>query len=266
MTDGHLDAVALAEYDEGLLSADQGAAVRAHLAGCAACAATHARLGDISVRLRSAPERLPVPATVVTRIDEAMAAESSGAARPIRPLFDRVRPFLRYAPQTLGAAALVGAVAFVGYVGSDGADDSGDAEAGAGSLSSADAPAMAGDDVDLHAVEPGPPEAPAQRVDAAMLDAEIRAVVATVPLPATPQRDEATESDGTAAAGGRCGGRLAEELGRGLIGAVPTDLGRAGSVLVVVTGAGVRNAQGWVIPSCDATTADALADRTIRLD
>ena len=46
-TDGHLDAVVLAEYDDGLLDQPAATDVREHLAQCPTCSATLNGLGDV---------------------------------------------------------------------------------------------------------------------------------------------------------------------------------------------------------------------------
>jgi hypothetical protein len=258
MTGGHLGAAVLAEYDEGLLPADQAAQVRAHLADCDPCSALHAQLGVLVGRLHAAPERLPVPDQVVARIDAALAAE-----RPVPQTVVRLQPrrrMLRHMPQILGAAAAVGAIIFVGYVGINqpsGGDDS-------GATTSADAP-ESGTDEDAGA-DVALPE-PLSDSAKASLDDQIRAVAgAEAPATASQSEDSEERDDAYTELSADCGHRLAEELGRDLLGSAAIDVGGVGNVLVVVTGAGQGSAQGWVLPNCDATTAEALADHTVRLD
>ncbi len=269
MTSGHLGLVVLAEYDEGLLPDRQARQVRAHLAECDACSVLHAQIEALPERLRTAPKGLPVPGHVVRQIDEALAAERDRIAEPAqaRPAkvvhLGRRRPLLRRAPALLGAAALVGAIAFVGsavLVGSD--DGSGD-----GVLGSADAPESTSRDFAAGAEAPASEDL--SQSDSARLDDQIRAIAAgrivfdnLMPSSGVPESDQ---DDARARLGSDCGAGLAREVGRDRIGAAPTDVG-GGNVLVVVAGAGPGSAQGWVVPGCDASTDDAIAERTVGLE
>ena len=270
MTSGHLVPAVLAEYDEGLLADRQAAQVRAHLAECDTCSVLHAQIGALPERLRTAPKGLPVPGHVVRQIEEALAAERDRVAEPalegppdvIR--LGRRRRLLRHAPQLLGAAALVGAIAFVGSVVLGGSDDGSDS----GALSSADAPEATSEDF------AGGAEAPAWEdlslSDNARLDEQIRAV-ATGDLAVGSLRPgsgvlESDQDDARVQLSSDCGAALARELDRVRLGAAPTAVGGAGNVLVVLAGAGSGSAQGWVVPGCDASTADAVAVRTVRLE
>ena len=268
MTSGHLLPAVLAEYDEGLLADRQAAQVRAHLAECDACSVLHAQIGALPERLRTVPKELPVPGHVVRQIDEALAAERDRIAEPAQAAppnvvrLGRRRQLLRHAPQLLGAAALVGAIAFVGSIGLGGSGD----DSGEGALGSADAPESTSGDL------AGGAEVPASE-DLARLDEQIRAVAGLVlasqrgdlqtPDSAVP---ESAQDDARARLGSDCGAALAREVGRDRLGAAPTDVGGGGYVLVVVAGAGPGSAQGWVVPGCDASTDDAVADRTVRLE
>jgi hypothetical protein len=267
VTSGHLGPAVLAEYDEGLLADGRAAQVRAHLAECDACSALHAQIGALPERLRTAPKGLPVPGHVVQQIEEALAAErertaeSAQARLPNVVRLGRLRPLLRHAPQLLGAAALVGAIAFVGPVVLGGSDDGSDE----GALSSADAPEATSGDV------AGGGDVPASE-DLARLDEQIRAIAtgAFTPLRGglTPGSGalESDQDDFRAQLGSNCGAELAREVGRDRLGAAPTDVGGGGNVLVVVAGAGPGSAQGWVVPGCDASTDDAVTERTVRLE
>jgi anti-sigma factor RsiW len=273
VTSGHLGPAVLAEYDEGLLADRQAAQVRAHLAECDACSVLRAQIGALPERLRTAPKELPVPGHVVRQIDEALAAERDRMAEPAqagRPnvvRLGRLRPLLRHAPQLLGAAALVGAIAFVGSVVLGGSDDGSDE----GALSSADAPEATSGDVAGGADVPASEDL--SQSDNARLDEQIRAVAGLVlasqrgGLP-TPDSvgPESAQDDARAQLSSGCGAALAREVGRDRLGAAPTDVGGGGNVLVVVAGAGPGSAQGWVVPGCDASTDDAVAERTVRLE
>jgi hypothetical protein len=267
VTSGHLGPTVLAEYDEGLLADRRAAQVGAHLAECDACTVLHAQIGALPERLRTAPKELSVPGHVVQQIDEALAAERDRIAEPAQASppnvvrLGRLRPLLRHAPQLLGAAALVGAIAFVGPVVLGGSDDGSDE----GALSSADAPEATSGDV------AGGGDVPASE-DLARLDEQIRAIAtgAFTPLRGglTPGSGalESDQDDFRAQLGSNCGAELAREVGRDRLGAAPTDVGGGGNVLVVVAGAGPGSAQGWVVPGCDASTDDAVTERTVRLE
>ena len=270
MTSGHLGPAVLAEYDEGLLADRQAAQVRAHLAECDACSVLHAQIGALPERLRTAPKELPIPGHVVRQIDEALAAERDRIAEPalegppdVIRLGRRRRP-LRHAPQLLGAAALVGAIAFVGSVVLGGSDDGSDE----GALGSADAPEATSEDF------AGGAEAPALEdlslSDNARLDEQIRAVaagnLAVGSLRPGSGVLESDQDDARVQLSSDCGAALARELDRVRLGAAPTAVGGAGNVLVVLAGAASGSAQGWVVPGCDASTADAVAERTVQLE
>ena len=272
MTSGHLVPAVLAEYDEGLLADRQAAQVRAHLAECDSCSVLHAQIGALPERLRTAPKGLPVPGHVVRQIEEALAAERDRVAEPalegppdvIR--LGRRRRLLHHAPQLLGAAALVGAIAFVGTVVLGGSDDGSDE----GALGSADAPeATSREEAGGGAEFPTSDDLLSQS-DHARLDEQIRAVAAgaftdfNAGQPTPP--GEAAQDNARVQLGSDCGAALARELDRVRLGAAPTAVGGAGNVLVVLAGAGSGSAQGWVVPGCDASTADAVAERTVRLE
>ena len=273
MTSGHLVPAVLAEYDEGLLADRQAAQVRAHLAECDACSVLHAQIGAVPEQLRTAPRGLPVPDHVVRRIDEALAAERDRIAEPalegppdvIR--LGRRRRLLRHAPQLLGAAALVGAIAVVGSVVLGGSDDGSDE----GALSSADAPAATSREEAAGGAEFPTSEDLLSQSDNARLDEQIRAIAtgldyadlhAGQPTPA----GEAAQDNARVQLSSDCGVALAREVDRDRLGAAPTAVGGVGNVLVVLAGAGPGSAQGWVVPGCDASTADAVAERTVRLE
>ncbi len=266
MTAGHLDAALLAEYDEGLLPAQRAAEIQAHVAECTTCSGTLARLGALSSQLRAVPDRLPVPEHVVARIDAALAAEheSTTARRGSRSA--GVRPLVRWAPRLLGAAALVGAIGFAGYVvGSGSGDDGAEQGASGGAETLAEAPDSppAGDVAADSDGEQAVPQSLGQ-VDLAALVAQIQAVAAPSPT-ASAGGDESAYAGGRSDLGSICGDTLASELDRELIGFAATDIG-GGRVLVVVAGGGPETAQGWVLPTCDSGTTDAVAERTVVLE
>lgn len=266
MTSGHLGFAVLAEYDEGLLADGRAAQVRAHLAECDACSALHAQIGALPERLRTAPKGLPVPGHVVQQIDEALAverertAESAQARLPNVVRLGRLRPLLRHAPQLLGAAALVGAIALVGSIGLGGSEDGSDE----GALGSADAPEATSEQDTAGAAE-APPFEDLRQSDDARLDEQIRTIAAGHPTPASGAAESGQE-DLAVPLSSDCGAALAREVGRDRLGAAPTDVGGGGNVLVVVAGAGPGSAQGWLVPGCDASADDAIAERTVRLE
>ena len=77
----HVGAEALARYREGDLGGRRSSRIRAHLAGCARCAALDEDLAGVSAMLASAP-RPAMPEQVTTRIQAALMAE---AARRVQP-------------------------------------------------------------------------------------------------------------------------------------------------------------------------------------
>lgn len=76
---GHVDAGTLAEFREGLLRRRRAARVAAHVAGCARCAETDARLAGVTTLLATSPVP-PVPAGLTARIEAALAAEAASRA------------------------------------------------------------------------------------------------------------------------------------------------------------------------------------------
>jgi hypothetical protein len=263
MTGGHLGAVVLAEYDEGLLPDRLAADVAEHLAHCSTCTETHRQLAEVSRRLTAEPPTLPMPADVASRLDDALASEKPEPARPRTATVTPVPSWRVRMPTVLAAAAAVAAVAFAGYVvgtgGDDGADESRTTVAEGGTDQSADE-AEAAQPVPRAGEDAG--TAPAR----AALTEQIQEIVAQATsgiesdvsdLDGSPETQ--SKQDNTA----RCGAALASDVGRDLIGAAPTALGATGSVLVVTTANADDAAQGWVLPTCDATASDALATLTV---
>lgn len=81
----HIRADKLASYQAGDLGTRESARVRAHLDGCARCAAAADDLAAVSTVLASVPAP-PMPADVTARIEAALAAEAaSRAASPAVP-------------------------------------------------------------------------------------------------------------------------------------------------------------------------------------
>ena len=271
MTGGHLGAVVLAEYDEGLLSDQMAADVAQHLAHCSACAETHRRLTDVSRRLAAEPAALPIPADVAARLDDALASEKPNLIRRTG-LVSPVRPWRARMPTVLAAAAAVAAVAFAGYVVRTGSGDDSAGESqttvaeGGTDLSSDDAaqavPNAGGD------VGAAPESLPFSLQSArTALTQQIQEIVARGTTSGAESdradQDGSGETPSHQENAGTCGAPLASDVGRDLIGSAPTDLGVPGAVLVVTTADTDDDAQGWVLPNCDATASDALATLTV---
>lgn len=261
-TDGHLDVLVLAEYDEGLLDPLRAGQVEEHLKGCLACSATREQLGLLRTRLSEAPDTLPMPATVAGRIDQALAAERAAPEEHAASAqVAAVHPFRRRLPRLLAAAATVAAVAFAGYVVSspEGGDESastatnaegdraeaGDADESGGDVTSDD-PAAAG----------SAPQESAFATGRTSLAAEIQSIAGV-----RPQEQSADDS-----LAGDCGLALAQELDTDLIGVARTDLATLDAVLVVVETDRPGVARGIVVPTCDATSSDALTELTVPIE
>jgi anti-sigma factor RsiW len=268
-TDGHLDAVVLAEYDDGLLDQTAATDVREHLAQCPTCSATLNGLGDVRDRLAEAPAEIAMPAAVAARIDGAIAAERVQARRePVPAPTATIHPFRRRLPQLLAAAATVAAVAFGGYVvattgGGDSADTTSAEGAAADSGDGNDSGPVAGSLGDEaagreEAAAPEPPlPAPAERT---ALTEQIRAVAAA---DLSAQGGDSRASPLFAA---DCGLMLARELDTELIGVASTDIGQPGAVLVVVETGEAGVARGFVLPACGSGVAEALRELTVPIE
>jgi hypothetical protein len=116
---GHVPPETLADSAEGLLAADDEAAVRAHINGCADCRRVDADLRDVSVFLAadSAPR---MPEDVAARLDAALQAEP-----PLSPATPRDDALVAAAPTRRRAAGRmpvwIGAAAAAAVVGVTGA-------------------------------------------------------------------------------------------------------------------------------------------------
>jgi hypothetical protein len=267
-TDDHLDATVLAEYDEGLLAPPLTNEVEDHLAACASCSAVVARLGQVRARLVDSPTEITMPAAVAARIDDVLAAERAALDHDEAPARTAtVHRFRRRLPQLLAAAATVGVVAFAGYVVSmpGGGDDS-----GGDTATSAEGAAEAGDgdengagrsrvEDDLAAGEAAPGQVLPAPDERTTLTEQIQTIAAVDPEAgadsALPQR---LADD--------CGLVLAGELDTELIGVASTDVGKPGSVLVVVEADKPGLARGVVLPTCEAGLAEALRELTVPIE
>lgn len=80
---GHVDAESLALCAEGLLSRRRSERIRSHVASCAECAATQARLTEVPALLARVPPP-PLPPGIAARLDAALSAEVArrGAQQP----------------------------------------------------------------------------------------------------------------------------------------------------------------------------------------
>jgi hypothetical protein len=261
VTTGHLDTVRLAEHAEGLLGPTEADAVEAHLQGCGRCRQTSAALESVTAQLAAAPRTLPLPPDVAARLDRVIDAEHDAVAADRAPVI-QLGWFRRRAPHLPAAAPAVSLIGLVGYaVGTSGQGED-------DSIVTADAPEMADEPAEAEveadedagagldrpieqqaedsAAAPDSDEAAPEALAADSFDTEIRALV-----------DRART--GAAEAAADCGQPLADALGHDLIGSAPTGLAGDGAVLVVVD-VGRSVVQGWVLPGCDAGTADALTE------
>ncbi|HEX5996375.1 MAG TPA: hypothetical protein VFY84_14635 [Jiangellales bacterium] len=262
MTAGHLDATRLAEHAEGLLRSSEAAAVDSHLQECAECRATAAGLASVSAMLAAAPPTLPIPAQVVAEIDRALADEATRATQPAPVI--QLSWFRRRAPALLAAAATVGVLSFAGWAistGGGGDDDAGGAttaESSGGEAEQEAADAGAATDDSLESPEEQAAPEPFQGEDGAYAaDPELADEIRTIAEEGRLERDV----DGT------CGSALAGELGAELVGAARTEVTGETAVLVVVrSDDDPALVHGWVLPTCDATSGEALRQQSVELE
>ena len=265
ITDGHLDAEVLAQYDEGTLTPSRAAQVEEHLAECPTCSATLEQLGLVRTRLSEAPRALPIPAAVAARIDQALAAERAAPEEPTASARTAtVHPLRRGLPRLLAAAATVAAVAFGGYVvsTSGGGDESESTATNAEGGAAADTDEAGGDvgKDDEPAAESAPEEtdlASGQGADRTALAEEILAIAGFQP--------EANDGTGPRLTGD-CGSALAGELDTELIGVARTDLAAPDAVLVVVETDRPGVVRGVVVPTCAASLDEALTELTVPIE
>jgi hypothetical protein len=76
---GHVSAETMADFRAGLLPSRQAAEIGVHLAGCPRCAELDAQLASVTSLLAATPVP-PMPATLVARLDAALAAEAAARA------------------------------------------------------------------------------------------------------------------------------------------------------------------------------------------
>ncbi|HEY6279425.1 MAG TPA: hypothetical protein VIX86_24200 [Streptosporangiaceae bacterium] len=76
---GHVSAETMADFRAGLLPARKAAAISAHLSACPRCAELDAQLAAVTSLLAAAPAP-PMPASLVARLDAALAAEAAARA------------------------------------------------------------------------------------------------------------------------------------------------------------------------------------------
>lgn len=116
--EGHLDALTLADLDDGGLGAERAQQATAHLAACPSCRRLQSDLSELSVVLGAAPAP-PMPADVADRLDAALAAASrtrgkaAGSAGRVVELAPRRR---RWVAPLAAAAVTVAAIGVVGEV------------------------------------------------------------------------------------------------------------------------------------------------------
>jgi hypothetical protein len=82
----HLAPEALADLDEDLLDPGAAAAARAHLETCARCRGDLAGLAGVRDLLAGGGQAEPMPPGVAARLDQALAAEATGAAESPAPV------------------------------------------------------------------------------------------------------------------------------------------------------------------------------------
>ncbi|HET6686828.1 MAG TPA: zf-HC2 domain-containing protein [Jiangellaceae bacterium] len=267
MTGGHLGAVVLAEYHEGLLPDRMAADVAEHLAHCSACSETHRQLTEVSRRLAGEPAALPIPAEVAARLDDALASEKPTLARRRTGQVSPVRAWRARMPAVMAAAATVAAVAFAGFV--VGTNSGGDDSAGESQTTVAEGGTeRSSGDAAQPVPDAGAPEFLPFDVQSSRtaLTEQIREIVAIGTQEFASgglSQDESGESATDPENARRCGAAVASDLGRALIGSAPTGIGAPGAVLVVTTSNTDDAVQGWVLPNCDATASDALATLTV---
>lgn len=268
MTSGHLDATRLAEHAEGLLERDDALAADAHLQQCESCRASAADLASVTAMLAAAPRTVPMPEHVASRLDRAIASEATPEQEPAPAV--QLSWFRRRAPQLLAAAATVGVLGFAGWVvgTGSGGDDAGEADAGlvtdSGERDADDAAAGEEPAEDSAEMEDAQEESAAESA-ATPLDAEDGDLYAASPALADEIR-AVVEQQRTASDDDTCGQPLADELNVPLIGTAATHITGEPAVLVVVEGQDPDLVHGWVLPGCDATMEDALADSTVEID
>jgi hypothetical protein len=78
---GHVDGETMAAFREDLLPARKAARIAAHLSSCPRCAEVDAQLADVTAILARTPAP-PMPASLVARLDAALAAEVASAGSP----------------------------------------------------------------------------------------------------------------------------------------------------------------------------------------
>lgn len=287
MTDGHLLPEQLAEHAEGLLAAEDSRAADVHLRGCARCRETAAALDSVSSRLAAAPTSLPAPPDVVARVDRALAAEwEDGAHRVKAPsvgFLERLRARL---PALAAAAAGVAVLGFAGWVVGTGSLGGNDADTESAAEAPLEADQHAGGDADAAPQDDAAAEEPAAEAERGTLSdgsdestEELGGDDAPAPDAAAGQVDSSALEEQvlqiarraeSAEAADACGSRLAGEQEAGLVGSAPTEhagSGKPDAVLVVLETDEPDVVRGWVLPSCDAGSGDALAHPlTVALD
>ncbi|WTP80551.1 hypothetical protein OHT61_16225 [Streptomyces sp. NBC_00178] len=77
----HPDVSEISDLTEGLLPPSRATALRRHLSDCGECAEVHASLEEIRALLGNPPLDEPMPESVATRIDAALAKEAAAPAR-----------------------------------------------------------------------------------------------------------------------------------------------------------------------------------------
>jgi hypothetical protein len=239
----HPAAHELAELVAGAMEGERAARVESHARDCPACQDVLARLGQVSSALHELPAELSVPEHVSARIVAAVGAEHVSAEASLTAVDDgrsggEVAWFRRRAPQALAAAASVAVVALAGYVAvsGDGTDQPTAADSRAGE-SASDEAAADGDTPDTVGTMDVPRQPRSGEVDREELTDAVTEV--------WEQRSEFAPG---------CGAQLGDELGQGIVGSTAVGAG----VLVVLEDTDDAQLDGWLLPTCDSASADAL--------
>lgn len=242
----HPAAHELAEFVAGTLEAEHATQVGSHARDCPVCQDIIAQLGHVSRTLSELPRELAVPEHVSARVVAALRAEHATADAAVSPAAEDssggdIAWFRRRAPQALAAAASVAVVALAGYVAVSGGDDDQPTAADARAGESAADDSGAG--TDGRAAEESPRTfgvGPRPR------DSEVdREALSDTVADVWEQRSEFAPG---------CGQRLGDELGQEIVGSTAVDFG----VLVVLEDVDDAQLDGWLVPTCDSVSDEAL--------
>jgi DNA-binding FrmR family transcriptional regulator len=245
----------LAELVEGVLADAQSERIQYHVDQCRTCQSVVTQLHGVTAALRDLPDQITIPEHLAAQVSAALATEQVSRRSMRAGSQERsegtVAWFRRRVPQVLAAAASVGIIGFAGYVVTSGNGGSGDgvsvAGAGISAEKSSSRAALGAEDQTMKDVAPNMLPGQQRQVDRG----ELVAVMTSV----WEQRSELTAG---------CGRSLAEERGQRLIGSTAADTAVLGSnpaqeaVLVVLEDDKQEQLSGWLIPTCNSLTSEAL--------